>query len=193
MAALAVFRPRVDALLGALASVPRVVWLTIHQARPYYAGANDVIRGSVAAHPNVSVGDWNAVIRPGDTGDDGLHLTPEGGTHMATFIAGLAEKEVAATTTHDHDHATTTTTSTVAPTTTLAPATPPSTTVDADEKNRQALAAEYQHASPPGSTGGGGATPWLVALACLVAGGAGVLGWLRARAARGRARGAPGT
>ena len=43
---------------------------------PYYAGANDVIRGSVAAHPNASVGDWNAAIRPGDTGDDGLHLTP---------------------------------------------------------------------------------------------------------------------
>ncbi len=182
----AVFRPRVDALLGALAPVPQVVWLTIHEARPYYAGANDVIRGAVAAHPNASVGDWNAAIQPADTGEDGLHLTPAGSAHMANFVALLTLAKAPPTTT-----TTTTTTSTTTSTSTTTTTTPSSTTASSDMKNQQALATGYERSSPPGSTGGYQVAPWLVALTCLVAAGAGALGWRHIRATRARDRSNP--
>lgn len=83
-----VFTPRVAALLDALGAVPHVIWLTIHEARPYYAQTNAIIRSQVATHPNAVVADWNAAIRPGDTGGDGLHLTPQGSVSMANWIAG---------------------------------------------------------------------------------------------------------
>lgn len=110
-----VFAPRVAALLDALAPLPHVVWLTIHEARPYYMQANAIIRDQVARHPNAIVGDWNAAIRPGDVGADGLHLTGQGSAGMAAWVAGLVHLVVApppTTTTSS------TTTSTVPPSTT---------------------------------------------------------------------------
>ena len=112
-----VYQPRLEALMNALAPVPRVIFLTIRVARPYYAETNQIIRQVAAAHPNVSVGDWNAAWLPTDTGDDGLHLTPSGSVHMAQFVAGLISHGPAPTTTTSTTTSTTTTTTTIPPTT----------------------------------------------------------------------------
>ena len=145
-----VFQPRVASLLGALAKVPHVLWLTIHEARPYYAQTNAIIRSEVAHHPNAAVGDWNAAIKPGDVGEDGLHLTPQGSTDMASWVAGIVRTGTPPTTTTT----TSTTTSTTSTTTTVAP----STTVAATTRPSPMVA----RTDPPG--GGGGAGGWWVAV-----------------------------
>jgi hypothetical protein len=143
-----VFQPRVASLLGALAKVPHVLWLTIHEARPYYAQTNAIIRSEVAHHPNAAVGDWNAAIKPGDVGEDGLHLTPQGSTDMASWVAGIVRTGTPPTTTTTTSTSTTSTTTTVAPSTTIAATTRPSPMV--------------ARTDPPG--GGGGAGGWWVAV-----------------------------
>lgn len=82
-----VFRPRVAALLRAMGAVPHVIWLNVHEARPYYKQTNAIIAQEVARHPNASVGDWNAAVQPADVGGDGLHLTPQGSVAMSKWIA----------------------------------------------------------------------------------------------------------
>lgn len=82
-----VFRPRVAALLRATGAVPHVIWLNVHEARPYYKQTNAIIAQEVARHPNASVGDWNAAVQPADVGGDGLHLTPQGSVAMSKWIA----------------------------------------------------------------------------------------------------------
>ncbi|HET8930622.1 MAG TPA: hypothetical protein VFN21_08200 [Acidimicrobiales bacterium] len=120
-----VFAPRVAALLDALAPVPHVVWLTVHEARPYYAQTNAIIRDQVARHPNAVVGDWNAALRPGAVGADGLHLTGQGSAEMAAWVAGLVRLVAAPPPTTTST--TTTTTTTVPPTTTTSTTVAPAT------------------------------------------------------------------
>lgn len=121
-----VFTPRVATLLDALGGVPHVVWLTIHEARPYYAQTNQIIRDQVAGHPNAIVADWNAAIRPGDVGDDGLHLTGQGSVAMAAWVAAVVRLVAAPPPTTTTPTTTTTTTTTIPPSTTSPP---PSTSV----------------------------------------------------------------
>lgn len=114
-----VFTPRVAALLDALAGVPHVVWLTVHEARPYYARTNAIIRDQVARHPNAIAADWNAAVRPGDVGGDGLHLTGQGAAAMAGWVAAVVRlvsvpPTTTTTTTTTTSTTTTTTTTTVA-------------------------------------------------------------------------------
>ena len=115
-----VFTPRVAALLDVLAGVPLVIWLTIHEARPYYAQANAIIREQVSRHPNALVADWNAAVRDGDVGGDGLHLTGQGSVDMAAWVAAVVRLASVPTTT-----TTTTTTTTAPPTTVTAPPSEP--------------------------------------------------------------------
>lgn len=80
-----VFAGRVRAVMDELAGVPLVVWLTIREARPYYAAANAALRDVVAGYPNGMVADWNAVAPPTGVYRDGLHLAPEGAAAMAAL------------------------------------------------------------------------------------------------------------
>ena len=74
------YASRVDAVMKALDGVPYVVWLTIHEARPYYKSDNDVLRQKATQYPNMRVADWNAVANatPGGMVSDGLHLNATG-------------------------------------------------------------------------------------------------------------------
>ncbi len=131
-----VFGPRVAAVLDALGGVDRVIWLTIAEARPYYADANTVIRDAVRARPNATVGDWATTIAAADTGSDGLHLTPQGAAHMSAWVAGLvrdgataaaptstAPVTVASTTTSSTAPSTAASTTSTSTTTSIAPST----------------------------------------------------------------------
>ena len=110
-----VYQPPYRQMLDQFASVPRVVLVTLHQVRPYYATVNQFIRTQAAGRPNVRVADWNAVntANPGATAGDGLHLTPTG----ARLMAGLVADQVAVA---EFEQIPTTTTppTTIAPTTT---------------------------------------------------------------------------
>ncbi|MCU1453034.1 MAG: hypothetical protein JWN46_1180 [Acidimicrobiales bacterium] len=111
-----VFAPRVERLLSTLTKVPLVIWLTIHEVRPYFADANNVLRNMVAFHPNLAVADWSKVADqfPDCFSRDGLHLKGLGPNLMAFFVAG----QVTSAQPGDGGHnapATTTTTTTQAP------------------------------------------------------------------------------
>ncbi len=87
------YASRVDAVMKALDGVPYVVWLTIHEARPYYKTDNDVLRQKATQYPNMRIADWNAVANatPGGMVSDGLHLTSTGAAAMATLIHDTVE------------------------------------------------------------------------------------------------------
>lgn len=114
-----VYQPAYRRLLDQFAAVPHVFVMTIHEARPYYAGVNAFLRDEAARRPNVTVLDWNAIVdaNPGSVGHDGLHLTSSGAQLMARSAAQAIDDAVAAATT------------TTVPTT--APPPPPTVTVAA--------------------------------------------------------------
>ncbi|HTH04996.1 MAG TPA: hypothetical protein VL916_03960 [Ilumatobacteraceae bacterium] len=82
------YATRVDAVMKALNGVPYVVWLTIHEARPYYKSDNDVLRQKATQYPNMRIADWNAVANatPGGMVSDGLHLNATGAVAMAKLV-----------------------------------------------------------------------------------------------------------
>ena len=79
--------------MKALDGVPYVVWLTIHEARPYYKSDNDVLRQKATQYPNMRVADWNAVANatPGGMVSDGLHLNATGAAAMAKLVDDTIE------------------------------------------------------------------------------------------------------
>ncbi len=87
------YASRVDAVMKALNDVPYVVWLTIHEARPYYKSDNDVLRQKATQYPNMRIADWNAVANAtaGSMVGDGLHLTNTGGAAMAKLVDDTIE------------------------------------------------------------------------------------------------------
>jgi lysophospholipase L1-like esterase len=116
-----VYQPPYRRMLDQFAGVPRVVVLTIHEARPYYAGVNAFLRDEATRRPNLRVADWNDAVnrQPGTTASDGLHLTGPGTALMAKVVSDqvlVAEVEFLPTTTTTA----TTTTTTTAPATTAA-------------------------------------------------------------------------
>lgn len=155
-----VYQPRVVALLDALAPVPRVLWLTIHEIRPYYYEANQIIRAEAAAHRNVEVLDWNLAAAPGDTYADGLHLTPQGADAMASFIARALRAPAQPFATTTTSTSTTSTTSTTTTTTTTMPAT--------TEAPRAASAPVGDRPTPPPPTDDGPSGTVIVLLALVV-------------------------
>lgn len=84
-----VYQPAAIRLLDQLDTVPRVVWLTLHEVRPAYAGVNQFLRAQAAHRPNLRIADWNAVAsaNPGAIAHDGLHLNGAGAGLMAGFVA----------------------------------------------------------------------------------------------------------
>lgn len=141
------YQPPASRINDQLAGVPRVVWLSIHEVRPYYRDVNAFLRSQAASHPNVHVADWNALVsaNPGSTAGDGLHLNGRGAGLMAGLVAGevqtaeeeqsraLASLAQATTTTAAPTTTTTapTTTSTAPVTSSTASSVPASTTVPA--------------------------------------------------------------
>lgn len=124
------YQPAYRVLLDQFAGVPRIVELTIHEVRPYYAGVNEFLRAEASARANVRVADWNAAVSqsPNATAGDGLHLTGSGAGLMAGLIA---DQVITAEADATPPPTTTTTTTTLPPTTTTtAPPTtlPPTTT-----------------------------------------------------------------
>jgi lysophospholipase L1-like esterase len=79
------YAERVRAVMAELAGVDLVLWLTIREARPYYATTNATLRQVLAGYPNAVVADWNATAPPGATYADGLHLRAEGAAAMAAL------------------------------------------------------------------------------------------------------------
>ncbi len=77
--ALAVFRK---------AGVTRVLWLTLHEARPAYAAMNDAIHAAAARHQELTVVDWQLYSRshPDWFQEDGIHLKKDGAEAMATLV-----------------------------------------------------------------------------------------------------------
>jgi len=87
----AVFRERIDAMMQALANVPRVVWLTQAVFQPARAAMNDELRAAADRYPNLDVVGWDAQVaaHPEYVYADGLHLTPPG---RVAFAAAVRER-----------------------------------------------------------------------------------------------------
>lgn len=120
-----IYQPAARQILDQLKDVPSVVWLTIHEARPYYADVNAFLETLPEAYPNVTIADWNALAaeHPDAMSGDGLHLKPQGALLMSGLVAEqveAAERAAAPTTT--------TTTTTAPPTTTSTTEVPETTT-----------------------------------------------------------------
>ncbi len=80
------------------AGVERVLWLTLRAERQSWARMNEIIAAAAKKHPEMTVLDWNALVRgkSGWTQPDGVHLTPTGAQGMATLInSGLVRLGVA--------------------------------------------------------------------------------------------------
>jgi Putative Ig domain len=70
------------------ANVQHVLWLDLHEVRPEYAAKNALLRAAAQHHPELQVLAWNgyssAHLDWYQT--DGIHLVPDGGLAIATFI-----------------------------------------------------------------------------------------------------------
>jgi peptidoglycan/LPS O-acetylase OafA/YrhL len=73
-----------DAVLAELASVPRVVVMTVKAPKPWIAANNEIIRALPATHPNVVVLDWEA--RAAEV-QDHLSNNVDGGVHLSDDTA----------------------------------------------------------------------------------------------------------
>ncbi|MGN6242756.1 MAG: acyltransferase family protein [Motilibacteraceae bacterium] len=82
-------RSELEALLGELADRQRVVLVDDHVPRPWERPNEKVIAAAAAAHPNVVVARWNALVsaHPDWLYDDGVHVRPE---HQADYAALVA-------------------------------------------------------------------------------------------------------
>ena len=85
----------IEAALAAFrkVGVTRVIWLTLHEARPAYATMNDAIRAAAARHPEVTVADWQrySAGHPDWFQPDGIHLQIDGAVAMATLTHSTLE------------------------------------------------------------------------------------------------------
>ncbi len=95
-----IYQPAANRILDQLITVPRVVWLSLHEVRPYYRNVNSFLRAQAAHRPSLRIADWNAVANahPEGLAGDGLHLNGRGASLMAGLVADqvqLAEREVA--------------------------------------------------------------------------------------------------
>lgn len=165
-----VYQPAANRILDQLATVPRVIWLTLHEVRPYYRDVNAFLRDQADRRPNLWVADWSAKVdaTPGAVAGDGLHLRGPGQALMANFVAAsvVAAEAYAAppptTTTATTTTTTTSTSTTTAPTTTTA--TPTTTASTPTASNPTSTIAERATASAGDEEDGTGpSTPVVVA------------------------------
>lgn len=83
----AVFRSRIDSMMGALAPVPAVVWFTQRVFRPDRAPMNQELAAAQQRYPNLRVVDWDAAVaaHPDYVYGDGIHLTTSGRAEFAAL------------------------------------------------------------------------------------------------------------
>jgi hypothetical protein len=76
----------VDALLRA--GVTRILWTTLRAVRHPYVTMNAELWAAAAAHPELSIVDWNVYARshPEWFQNDGIHLTRGGGVALAELL-----------------------------------------------------------------------------------------------------------
>jgi Putative Ig domain len=76
----------IEALLRA--GVTRILWANLTEARPLYPAMNQELVDAARSHPELTVLDWDGYSRnhPEWFQNDGIHLLPEGGIAMATFL-----------------------------------------------------------------------------------------------------------
>ena len=122
------YQPAARRILDQLRGVRRVVWLKIHEVRPYYPGVNQYIASLQSTYPNLRTADWNAIAsaHPEALAGDGLHLNGQGADLMAGLVADqvhLAELDWYGGLKALARQATTTTTAPPTTTTTAAPTT----------------------------------------------------------------------
>jgi hypothetical protein len=66
-----------------------VVWVTLRETRSTYHRTNVSIRSATRRWPQLVVADWNAYSHgKAWFGNDGLHLSRTGATHLANFLRG---------------------------------------------------------------------------------------------------------
>jgi lysophospholipase L1-like esterase len=148
------YQPAARRLLDQLRPVRRVVWLTIHEVRPYYPDVNRYIASLQGTYPNLRTADWNAVANahPEAVSGDGLHLTPTGAGLMADLVAQqvqVAEWEFAVDL---HRLATRATTTTSTTTTTVAPTTTTTTSTTTPTTDASAAPTTGPTTAPPTTT-----------------------------------------
>jgi peptidoglycan/LPS O-acetylase OafA/YrhL len=79
-----------DAFMGTLTNVPKVVVMTVRAQRNWVAGNNERLR-ALADRPNVIIVDWEVLADecPGDCFyADGIHLRPDGREYYAMLLRG---------------------------------------------------------------------------------------------------------
>jgi lysophospholipase L1-like esterase len=157
------YQPAARQILDRLHDVPSVVWLTIHEVRPYYPDVNAFIAGLQETYPNLSIGDWNRVAsaNPDTMSSDGLHLKPEGADLMARLVGDQVRgAELLAA-------VPSTTTTTAAPPTTTSAAAPAEPADQPETTSTQVLALSAD--PPPGdrTDGAGDGDPPVAGLAAV--------------------------
>jgi hypothetical protein len=84
------FAASVEESVAALrrAGVQRILWATLHAVRHPYVRMNDVLVAASRRHRELTILDWNAYARshPEWFQNDGIHLYPEGGVALASFL-----------------------------------------------------------------------------------------------------------
>jgi hypothetical protein len=70
------------------AGVKRILWATLHAARHPYVRMNDMLVAASRRHAELTILEWNVYSRshPEWFQNDGIHLFPEGGIAMASFL-----------------------------------------------------------------------------------------------------------
>jgi hypothetical protein len=76
----------IDTLLDA--GVTKILWVNLHQATPQFVAMNKVLTLVAAAHPQVTLLDWNTYADGHNDWfqTDLIHLTTTGGVGLATFL-----------------------------------------------------------------------------------------------------------
>ena len=83
-----VFRQRVDAMMGALAGVPLVIWIDQPTIEPGRAALNAQLTAAAAANPSIRLVEWSAQVaaHPDYVAPDGLHLSAAGAAALTNAI-----------------------------------------------------------------------------------------------------------
>lgn len=90
------FRTELDRMMGLLAHVDHVVWLTAGRYSPRMDAVNEEIRDAARRYPNLQIAEWGPLSdRNGEfTWGDGIHLQPGGADAIAELIRAHLEGDV---------------------------------------------------------------------------------------------------
>ncbi len=93
-----IFQAQVEEMLDLLSGVDHVLWVNMGEFEKVQREVNAVLRGELLTHPNLTLLDWDTLWKaePNYTGNDHLHLTPDGADAYAALIAGGVTRVTAA-------------------------------------------------------------------------------------------------